>query len=117
MAYRVVRSADADEDLETIYAHLIRSHLKFGYSLVEAVDLAGARLRRIQKLMDALGLVPFQGTRRDRILKGLRSATKERAILYFTVDEAKEHVHVLAVFFSGQDHLPQIVARLKSEAG
>jgi plasmid stabilization system protein ParE len=117
MAYSVVRSKAADDDIENIFHHLIHRHLDFGHSLAEAVERADNRLRRVHAAMEALGLPPFQGTRREGMMKGLRSVTKEKAIFYFTVDEAEERIHVLAVFFSGQDHLPQIVARLKKARG
>jgi hypothetical protein len=42
----------------------------------------------------------------------LRRVTKDKAILYFITDDELAEVRVLAVFFSGQDHLRHIVERL-----
>ncbi|WP_264773569.1 hypothetical protein [Defluviimonas salinarum] len=40
--------------------------------------------------------------------------TKERAILYFDLDEGRRTVRLLAVFFGGQDRRAAILERLKA---
>ena len=46
------------------------------------------------------------------MMPGLRSVTKDRAIFYFTIDEGKHVVRVLAVFFGGQDHQREMLKRM-----
>lgn len=113
MAFEVVRSAAADADIEAIFDHLVGSQLSLGHDLKTALDLAETRIQRLQMVMERLGRAPMQGTRRDKIMNGLRSVTKDKVIFYFTVDEAREQLRVMAIFFGGQDHLTHIVKRLK----
>lgn len=112
MAYRVERAHDTDADLEAIFDFLVQSYTEFGEPWAEATDRAAKRLDKISDLMLALGAAPYQGTRRDDILPGLRSVTKDRAIYYFDVDEAAQRVRVLALFFGGQDHRRAMLKRL-----
>ena len=56
---------------------------------------------------------PHQGTLRTKMVPGLRSVTKDRAIFYFTVDDEARLVRVLAVFFGGQDHQREMLKRLR----
>ena len=64
--------------------------------------------------MQALGRAPFQGTLWPDLLLDLRWVTKNRAILYFQVDEPAAVVRVLAVFFGGQDHRMRMLLRLSN---
>jgi toxin ParE1/3/4 len=112
VAYEVVRSEQADLDLDSILDHLIRTHLAFGEDDAGALELAAARLRRIHSAMERLGRVPHQGTLHPDMLPGLRSVTKERAILYFVADDDEEQVRVLAVFFGGEDHQREMLKRM-----
>lgn len=104
MKYRVERSERAERDLDLIFDFLVRSHLEFGESDDRAWEMAGKRMRRIHEALEALGGLPHQGTIRNEILPGIRSATRERAIIYFDVDDAQQLVSIVAVLFGGQDH-------------
>ena len=46
---------------------------------------------------------------------GLRHLAIGRAIYWFDVDDGRETVRVLAVFFGGQDHVRHMLARLLEE--
>ena len=54
---------------------------------------------------------PFQGTLRPDIGAGVRNVTKGRAVIYFRPEEETETLHVLAVFWGGQDHMARMTAR------
>ena len=72
-----------------------------------AIGIAG-----IEAGMDQLGQTPHQGTLWPQVMDGLRWTTKDRAILYFVVDDSQHRVDVLAVFFGGQDHKAHMLARI-----
>ena len=48
---------------------------------------------------------------RNDLMPGLRRVTKDKAIFYFIVDEAKAHVNVFAIFYGGQDHQRRMLMR------
>lgn len=112
MAYRIVRSPDVEPDLAAIYGHLLKSYMEFGDRYDEAETRAARRLLGIETRLHELTRMPFQGTLLPRVRAGLRRTTKDDAVIYFETDEHRSVVHVLAVFFSGQDHMTQILARL-----
>ena len=91
-------SPQSISDLRRIGDFLIETDRATGNTLVEAVERAEGRLVRIQDAIRRIARAPFQGTRDDSILPQLRHVTKERAIIYFTLDEPDRIVHVLAVF-------------------
>jgi len=112
VAYRVTRAGAVTADLARIHDHLVASYYELGEGVSEAFDRADARVRDIEGAIIRLVAVPYQETLCEDVLPRLRRVTKDRAILYFVVDEEHLEVRVLAVFFSGQDHLRHIVARL-----
>ena len=112
MGFKVVRAAGVDTDLELINDHLFESYVDFGDPISEAVDRAAARVRSIETDMEALMHSPYQGTLSPQITPGLRHVTKDKAIFYFEVDNVRQIVLILAVFFSGQDHEQRILERL-----
>lgn len=114
MAWRVERAAAVGRDLAVIFDFLVAAALDFGEGTEEAVLRASARLDDIEGAMERLGAAPHQGTRLPELGPGIRSVTKGRAILYFSLDEGNEVVRVLAVFFGGQDHRRRMLLRLLS---
>jgi plasmid stabilization system protein ParE len=112
VAFEVVRSRASDRDLALIFDHLAESYRGVGEDEREAIERAAARVTTIEDAMEALGAAPFQGTLMPTLMPSLRRVTKDRAIFYFTVDEAQERVVVLAVFFGGQDHQRRMLLRL-----
>ena len=53
--------------------------------------------------------------RPDDLLPGLRHLAIGRVICWFDVDDERQPVRVLAVFFGGQDHVRHMLARLLQE--
>ena len=115
MAWKVEFGRAAREDLLGIYRHLVATNRDFGHSLTEAKGIARERLFAIEAQGARLSRAPFRGTRHE--IGGLhyRHVTIDRAIYWFTLDEAREVLRVEAIFFSGQDHAGRMFARLTSE--
>jgi len=114
MGYRVERSEASDRDLEVIFDFLFEAALGFGEDEATAFQRASTRILEIEDAMNALGDVPHQGTLHLDFSDGLRSVTKGRAIFYFDVDDTKQRVRILAIFFGGQDHQRRMLLRLLS---
>ncbi|QYA16578.1 type II toxin-antitoxin system RelE/ParE family toxin [Rhizobium sp. AB2/73] len=112
MVFKVVRSADSDRDLGLIFDHLIESYIALGDPLADAFDRAAARLHTIEGDMEALAQAPYQGTLLPDVAPGLRQVTKNRAIFNFDLDEERQVLRVLAIFFGGQDHLRRYLTQL-----
>ena len=112
MAYKVLRSRDSDRDLELIFDHLVESYNALGDSYESALDRAAIRLIQIEDGLSELAKAPFQGTLRPDLMPGQRNVTEDRAVIYFTVDEDRQEVRILAVFFGGQDHQRHMLRRL-----
>lgn len=112
LPFVVVRSPGADRDLEQLFDHLFETHLAFGESDQEAQQKAEDRMVSIHASMERLGTAPFQGTLRQDLMPTLRNVTKDQAIFWFTVDEPKKIIQVLAIFYGGQDHQRRMLKRL-----
>ena len=112
MAFRLEVSAAAERDFELIFDHLLRSYLDFGESPEDALDRAAARIVGTRAATERILAAPHRGERHDDILPGVRHLAIGRAIYWFEVDEPRETVRVLAVFFGGQDHVRRMTVRL-----
>ena len=112
MAFRLEFAADAERDFGLIFDHLLRSYLDFGESLGSALDRAEARILEVRAAAERILAAPYRGERHDDILPGLRHLASGRAIYWFDIDQPRETVRVLAVFFGGQDHVRHMMARL-----
>jgi toxin ParE1/3/4 len=112
MAYHLELSASAERDLTLIFEHLFASYRTFGETPGEALSHAAARVRTIRNSADRLLTAPHRGTRHDEMLSGLRHLTIDRAIFWFEIDETRQVVRVLAIFFGGQDHIRRMLLRL-----
>lgn len=115
MAFRLEFSVEAERDFGLIFDHLLRSYLDFGENPETALDRAGARVPEIRTAAERILSAPHRGERHDDILTGLRHLTIGRAIYWFDVDETRETVRVLAVFFGGQDHVRHMMIRLHED--
>ena len=113
MRYQVERALAVDSDLELIFDHLAAAYAEFGDDPIEAITRAVRRINDIQNDMEALGRQPHQGTGRPELGLTVRSVSKSRAILYFEIDDDREVVRILAVFFGGQDHTRHMLTRMK----
>lgn len=114
MAYEVRRAAAVNFDLELIFDFLVASAEDFGETPEIAFSLAERRVAEIEMALEDLGRVPHQGTRREDLGADIRHVTKDRAIVYFDVDDDLRILRVLAVFFGGQDHDSRILLRILS---
>ena len=114
MAFRLEFSVDAERDFGLIFDHLLRSYLGFGESLESALDRAEARFLEIRSGANRILTAPHRGERHD-LLPGVRHLAIGRAIYWFDVDDERQMVRVLAVFFGGQDHVRHMLARFLEE--
>ncbi len=112
MGFHLEFSTAAESDFGLIFDHLLHSYLDFGESLDGALDHAGARVLEIRGNAKRILTAPHRGERHDDILPGLGHLAIGRAIYWFDVDEARQTVRVLAVFFGGQDHIRHMLTRL-----
>jgi plasmid stabilization system protein ParE len=112
MAYKVMRSEEADHDLELIFDHLVESYVTFGEPLPDAFDTAIKRIAAIETDMEDLSRAPYQGTLHRNIRPNLRHIAKNQAVFYFEVDDEDLSIRILAVFFGGQDHQRHMLKRL-----
>lgn len=104
MAFEVMRSTQFDDDLDLIHDHLIEAYMGLGDAFTDAFERSASRIEAIETDMEALARSPYQGTLSPEIAPELRHVTRNRAIFYFQVDEERQIIMVLAVFFGGQDH-------------
>lgn len=112
MAFRLEFAAEAEHDFGLIFDHLLQSYLDFGESPESAFDHAESRITEIRRTAERILTAPHRGARHDDILPGLRHLAISRAIYRFDVDESREVVRVLAVFFGAQDHVRHMLVRL-----
>ena len=112
MAFRLEFSAAAERDFDLIFDHLFESYVSFGERTDTAVENAAARILEIRSAADRILIAPFRGERHDDILSGVRHLSLGRAIYWFKVDEHRETVRILGVFFGRQDNIRRMLARL-----
>jgi plasmid stabilization system protein ParE len=105
-------AADAERDFELNFDHLHKSYRDLGESAEVAFEQAAVRIQSIQSSGLAIAKAPYQGTRRPDILPGLRYVRRENAVFWFTLDDERKLVRILAVFFGGQDHIRHMLTRL-----
>jgi plasmid stabilization system protein ParE len=68
------------------------------------LDAAERRLAEIEATLASLREIPHKGSLRDDISPGLRAIPAgRRAVIVFTVDEARREVRVHAITFAGAD--------------
>jgi plasmid stabilization system protein ParE len=112
LAYRIDRALEVRTDLDAIFDYLHQAALNFGDDPARAYQRAASRIDAIERSFEALDTMPHRGTRAPEIAANLRYLTKDRAVIYFEVDDRAQVVHVLAVFYGGQDHRNRMIARL-----
>lgn len=110
--WTTVFAADALNDLTLIEEHLVASYAAFGENEAEAQAHATQRIDAIIAGAERIATAPLRGATHDDILPGLRQLTIGRAIYWFTVDEARREIRILAVFFGSQDHQRRMLVRL-----
>ena len=115
MAFRLEFSVEAERDFGLIFDHLLQSYLGFGESLESAFNHAEVRTLEVRAAAERILTAPHRGERHDDLLPGLRHLAIGRAIYWFDVDDERQTVRVLAVFFGGQDHVRHMLARVLEE--
>lgn len=105
-------SAAAERDFELIFDHLLQSYQDFGDGFDQAFHRAEQRILSIQSSALDLAKSPYRGTLRPDILVGMRFVRRDKAVYWFVVDEGRQVVQVLAIFFGGQDHIRHMLTRL-----
>ena len=112
MRFRIEFSAEAERDFALIFDHLFESYRSLGSRVEAALDHSEERIRDSRQEADRLGTVPYRDERHGDLLPSLRHLTIDRAIYWFEVNEAEQRVRILAIFFSGQDHVRHMLTRL-----
>ena len=80
-------------------------YVYFGENPREAVDRVEARLSELRLFIGKLEGMPHRGMTRDDLMKGLRILPDRRkAAIAFMVDDHRKTVHVLRVFYGGEDY-------------
>lgn len=75
-------------------------------------DIAEQKTYEIEQSIDRLREYPHIGTRRDEVLAGLRVIPSgDKAVICFTVDDARRVVRIICVTYAGQDW--QTIARAR----
>ena len=111
--YRVRRAAGVTGDLDLIEDHLVRVYRDLGDDLEDAIERAAARIGDALAYMRTFETHPHRGTEHPRIRPGIRTVTDKSFVFYFEIDEPVSEVRILAAFFGGADHRPQILDRLR----
>lgn len=111
MAFRLEFSIAAEREFERIFDYLFESYGDFGERPDEAVGHAAAQILEIRLAANRILTAPQRGELHDDILPGLRHWSLGRAIYWFEVDEGRETVRILGMFFTGQDHIRQMLAQ------
>jgi plasmid stabilization system protein ParE len=111
-AYGVEFAAEAERDFELIFDFLERSYRNFGESAEDAIAHAARRVEAIRATAARLGNTPYRGKLYPEMMPDLRHVAIDQATYWFFVDEDARTIRVLAIFFGGQDHVRQMLARL-----
>jgi len=88
---------DAIKDLEGIYVHITD---KSGFP-----ERAWAYIEKLRRKCHELETAPIRGQRRDDLMENLRIAPiDKKAVAAFIVDEEKQAVLILNIFYGGRDY-------------
>ena len=112
MTWRVEFAAAAERDFGLIFDHLYASYREFGEAPDAAATRAAERIEKILANVERIAAAPYRGEPHEDVLPGLRHLTLDRAIYWFTLDDAAGLVRILAIFFGGQDHQRHMLVRL-----
>ena len=95
--YDVYLMPDAAKDLESIYDYITD---KSGFP-----ERAWAYMEKLRQECHELATAPLRGHKRDDLMKGLRIAPiDKKAVAAFIVDEKKQAVLILNIFYGGRDY-------------
>jgi plasmid stabilization system protein ParE len=113
MGWTIDLTAQAQSDLRAILRHLTDSYVAFGEPRRAARRKAEVRTYGLVASLERLATAPLRGTRLDDLLPGLRHVRLDDLVVWFTPNEDAEAIRVLALFFSGQNHLARMQQRLR----
>lgn len=95
--YDVYLMPDAIKDLEGIYVHITD---KSGFP-----ERAWAYIEKLRRKCHELETAPIRGQRRDDLMENLRiTPIDKKAVAAFIVDEEKQAVLILNIFYGGRDY-------------
>ncbi len=95
--YDVYLMPDAIKDLEGIYNYIVD---KAGFP-----ERAWGYVEKLHQKCRELGTAPLRGRQRDDLMHNLRIVPiDKKAVAAFIVDEEKEAVLVLNIFYGGRDY-------------
>lgn len=103
MAWTLEFAAAAEADFARIFDHLAESYVGFGEDQSDAMRHAAHRVLQLRRDADRILIAPHRGQKQDDIFDGCRTLSFGQASFWFTVNDARHTVTVLAVFFGGQD--------------
>lgn len=99
MPYTVVFTPEAEAQLVELYGYI---------SAETSAEIAARFTDGIVTYCESLSTFPARGNRRDDIRPGLRiTSYRKRVAIAFQVDENR--VHIIGVFYGGQDHESALV--------
>ena len=95
--YDVYLMLDAIKDLENIYGYISD---KRGFP-----ERAWAYIEKLLQKCHELETAPLQGQQRDDLMENLRiTPIDKKAVVAFIVDEGKQAVIILNIFYGGRDY-------------
>jgi toxin ParE1/3/4 len=95
--YDVYLMPDAIKDLEDIYDYISD---KSGFP-----ERAWGYIEKLRQQCNELKTAPFRGRQRNDLMKNLRIASLDKkAVAAFVVDEKKQAVMILNIFYGGRDY-------------
>ena len=104
MAYAVVFTPEAEEDLASLFRHI---------AMAASPDIAARYTGAIVGYCEGLRDFPHRGFRRDDVRPGLRVTNyKRRAVIAFAVDDATQRVAILGIYYGGRDFVGNLSADL-----
>ena len=117
MAWRIEFAPEAVADLETLFDHLQSSRRQQGWPDGESARMAAERIRRIIRMADRIAIAPLRDHAHEVAGRRFRHLTLDRAIFWYTTENADSVVRIEAIFHGGQDHMGRMLARLTGEDG
>ena len=95
--YDVYLMPDAIKDLENIYGYISD---KSGFP-----ERAWAYIEKLRQKCHELETAPLRGQQRDDLMENLRiTPIDKKAVVAFIVDEGKQVVIILNIFYGGRDY-------------
>ncbi len=95
--YEVQLMPDAINDLSNIYTYIANKS--------ELPEVAWNYIQKLHKKCHELSTAPLRGQKRNDLRKNLRIAPIDKnTVVAFEVDEQKETVTILNIFYGGRDY-------------